>query len=146
MNHEHCIDICNGLLRGERSAVETYDQALEKYADEPAVVSELTRIRGEHAEAVRELEGNVRSMGGTPEDSSGAWGAFANTVQGAANLFGAGSALEALQQGEKAGMGDYEKALENEDVMPECKGLIRAKLLPPLREHISTLEALQKAA
>jgi hypothetical protein len=28
---EHCIKVCNSLLRGEISAVETYDKAIEKY-------------------------------------------------------------------------------------------------------------------
>ena len=146
MNHEHCIDICNGLLRGERSAVETYDQALGKYRKQPPVFAELTRIRDEHAAAVSALEENVRSMGGTPDDSSGTWGTIAGAIQATANLFGAGSALESLQQGEKAGQHDYEEALADEGVMTECKGLIRAKLLPPVQGHVTALEALQKAA
>jgi uncharacterized protein (TIGR02284 family) len=146
MNTEHCIDTCNSLLRGERSAVETYDQALEKYRDKPEVAAELSRIRGEHADAVRQLEDNVRSMGGTPDTESGAWGAFAQAVQGAANLFGTGSALESLQQGEKSGERDYESALKDDDVMPECKNLINSQLLPPVREHVSRLGALQRAA
>lgn len=146
MNTEHCIDTCNGLLRGERSAVETYDQALEKYRDKPEVAAELSRIRDEHADAVRELEDNVRSMGGMPDTDSGAWGTFAQAVQGAANLFGAGSALESLQQGEKSGERDYESALKDEDVMPECKNLISSRLLPPVREHVSRLDSLQRAA
>jgi uncharacterized protein (TIGR02284 family) len=146
MNTEHCIDICNGLLRGERSAVETYDQALEKYREELAVLPELTRIRSDHAAAVRELEANVLSMGGTPDETSGAWGSVAVAVQGTANLFGAGSALESLQQGEKAGEHDYEKALEDDEVMTECKSLIQTKLLPTVQEHVVTLEALQEAA
>lgn len=144
MNHEHCIEICNGLLRGERSAVETYNIAVKKYAEKPAISAELTRICGEHAVAVRELDANVRSMGGTPDDSSGAWGAVATAVQSVANLFGAGSALESLQQGEKAGQSDYESALEDDEVMVECKNLIRGKLLPPVQRHIATLETLQK--
>jgi hypothetical protein len=144
-NTEHCIDICNKLLRGERSAVETYDQAIRKFGDEP-VLGELSRLRDHHLEAVTTLEENVRSMGGSPDESAGAWGAFANTVQGAANFFGAGSALEALQKGEQSGQGDYQNALEDEEVMPECKNLIESRLLPRTTEHIALLERLQKAA
>jgi uncharacterized protein (TIGR02284 family) len=146
MNNKHCIDICNSLLRGERSAVETYDQALEKYREKPVVVTELTRIRSEHEAAVRVLESNVRSMGGEPDESSGPWGSVAAAVQATAGLFGAGSALESLQQGEKSGKRDYEKALDDDEVMPECKSLIQTKLLPPVEEHVIALEALQKAA
>lgn len=143
--NDHCIDVCNKLLRGERSAVETYDQAIEKYGDKP-VLEELRRLRDEHSVSVRTLEHNVLSMGGKPDDSSGMWGAFANTVQGAANLIGPNSALEALQRGEQSGKSDYEGALEDQEVMPECKDMIRAQLLPKVTEHITTLEQLQKAA
>ncbi len=142
--HDHCIDICNKLLRGERSAVETYDKAISKYGDEP-LLDELSRIRADHQHAVTVLTQNVRSMGGTPEDGAGAWGAFANLVQGAANLFGADSALEALQNGEKSGRTDYQGALDDDEVLPECKALISSELLPLVEEHIVTLESLQKA-
>lgn len=76
----------------------------------------------------------------------GPGGAFANVVQGAANLFGADSALAALQNGEKSGQSDYEEALKDEEVMPECKTLIRSELLPKITEHIAALERLQEAA
>ncbi len=141
--NEHCIDYCNKLLRGERSAVETYDQAIEKYADDPALV-ELRSIRADHVSAVNDLETNVRSMGGVPEESSGAWGTFATMVQGAANLLGDDSAVAALATGERNGKKDYENGLEDEGVMPECKTLYRAKLVE-INEHIATLERLQKA-
>lgn len=143
-NTDHCIDICNKLLRGERSAVETYEGAIEKHGDDPNL-DELRRIRQEHAEHVMVLEDNVRSMGGTPDTDSGAWGTFANAVQSAASLFGASSGVEALQNGERNGRKDYENAIEDEHVMPGCKDLIRTKLLPRTESHITTLERLQHA-
>lgn len=140
-HHEHCIDVCNSLLRGELSAVETYDQAIEKYDDEP-IVAELQRIRREHAKASARLAENVRSMGGVPDHSSGAWGTFTQAIQGAANLLGADSAVESLRQGEQKGQKDYEDALDDDEVMMECKGMIRDELLPRIHQHISTLEHL----
>ena len=145
MNTDHCIEICNKLLRGERSAVEAYDQAIEKSAGKP-VVGALQHMREDHVTAVGELEENVRSMGGEPGQDSGAWGVVATTVQGTANLIGEDAALESLQTGEKAGRSDYEGALEDDEVMPECKDLIRSVLLPKVVEHIARLDSLQKAA
>jgi uncharacterized protein (TIGR02284 family) len=142
---EHCIDVCNRLLRGERSAVETYNQAIERFTDSPAR-PELERIRTEHHEAVNRLIQSVREMGGTPDESSGSWGVFARGVQGAANLFGAGSAVSNLQNGEEHGRSDYEDALQDEDVMPEHKAMIRDELLPRIQRHISTLERLEDYA
>ncbi len=142
-NTDHCISICNKLLRGERSAVETYDKAIEKFNLVPAL-QELKRIRADHASAVDRLEGNVRSMGGTPEDDSGAWGTFANAVMGAANFLGEESAVAALRNGETHGKSDYEDALKDDGVMPECKTMISRELLPKTVEHLATLETLQK--
>jgi len=142
--NQHCIDICNSLLRGELSAVETYTQAIEKYPTDPKV-SELQSIRREHVEASAILTQNVRSMGGIPDTDSGAWGVFAKTVQGTANFFGAGSAVESLLQGEESGRHDYENALNDDKVMVECKVMIREELLPKVRQHIARLEQLQHA-
>ena len=140
----NCIDVCNSLLRGELSAVETYSQAITKYSGKP-VLGELQRIRSEHAQSAARLTENVRSMGGKPDTDSGAWGVFAKAVQGAANLFGADSAIESLQRGEEKGREDYQDALENEDVMAECKTMIRNELLPRIERHLSALARLEDA-
>jgi hypothetical protein len=47
-----------------------------------------------------------------------------------------------LKAGEKAGKADYESALEDDEVMPECKDLIRSSLLPATNQHIQSLELL----
>lgn len=141
--NEKCIKTCNSLLRGELSAVETYGKAIEKYPTTP-VTAELTRIQSEHRESANTLAANVREMGGTPETDSGAWGAFANAVQSAANLFGTESAIESLQNGEEHGRNDYRDALESKDVMDSCKTMIRTELLPRVDNHIKVLERLEE--
>lgn len=138
-----CIDVCNKLLRGELSAVETYSLAINRYVGKPAA-TELQRIRSEHALSAATLSQNVRDMGGTPTEDSGAWGAFAKTVQSAANLFGAESAISSLQTGEEHGRDDFEAALKNDDVMPECKEMIQSELLPRIHHHIATLQRLEE--
>ncbi len=142
-NKEHCIDVCNKLLRGARSAVETYDAAIEKYASDPAL-AELRRVRDEHSKAVLLLQSNVANMGGKPSMDSGAWGTFANAVQASANLFGEESAIMSLIQGEKHGLNEYEEAIKDDKVMSSCKTMFQSELLPRQREHIATLERLQK--
>lgn len=142
--NQECIDVCNRLLRGELSAVETYRQTLGKFEADPAATT-LRRILGEHEYAAELLRNNVLEMGGEPSTDSGAWGAFAQTVQGVAKAFGESSALKGLQQGEEHGLDDYEDALEDDDVMPGCKEMIRAELLPRTRRHIDTLQGLARA-
>lgn len=134
-------DALNSLLRGELSAVETYDQALTKFED-PTVVTDLRRIRGEHSDAAVRLRDQMVRFGGTPAESSGPWGTFAAAVTGTAKMFGPGTALAALKQGEEHGINEYDDALKNEGVNPECKDLIRADLLPRCRRHVADLDRL----
>lgn len=143
MNTDHCIDLCNRLLRGEQSAVASYSKAIAAFEEEKAAPAELREILEDHREAVLTLTENVRSMGGEPSHDSGAWGAFATSVQGAANVLGDKPALTSLKTGEKAGKKDYEAALEDEEVMPECKNLIRSDLLPATERHIQALDLLE---
>lgn len=140
-SHEPCIKVCNSLLRGELSAVETYAQAIRKFEDSPAVLK-LREIRNEHIASAQLLAENVTAMGGVPESDSGGWGVFAKAVQATANLFGADSAVESLQHGEEAGRSDYQDALKNEDVMADCKIMIRDNLLPAVEKHIAALNTL----
>ncbi|MDF1825666.1 MAG: DUF2383 domain-containing protein [Verrucomicrobiales bacterium] len=140
---EHCVSVCNSLLRGEISAVETYGMVIEKFSEEPEV-GILERIRSEHEQAAFQLRNRLIEMQALPETSSGAWGAIVKTVQGTANLFGEESAVKSLQQGEEIGRGAYENALEDVNVLPECKNLIRGRLLPMVTNHTDRLESIGK--
>jgi hypothetical protein len=139
---DHCTDVCNRLLRGEQSAVATYSKAIAAMEKENAAPAELREIIEDHRGAVMILIDNVRSMGGEPSKDSGAWGVFANSVQGTADLMGDKSALISLKTGETSGKNSYKAALDDENVMPECKDLIRTDLLPATERHIRTLDLL----
>ena len=129
------------LLRGEISAVETYDQALTKVEDEPGA-QELRRIQADHQEAVTVLRQRIALEGDTPDDDSGAWGAFAKTVQGTANVFGNHAALKALKEGEEHGLKEYREALKRDDTPPDLTRAIESELLPRQERHIRTLDTL----
>src|SRR5262245_49345995 len=98
----------NRLVRGELSAIETYQQALEKMRD-AREATELQVIEAEHRGAVQALQDKVLQHGGSPDDSSGAWGTWAKFVEGTARIFGNTAALEALRQGEQHGIKEYER-------------------------------------
>ena len=134
----------NSLLRGELAAVETYQQALAK-VDNQAGTSELRRIHDEHREAANTLRQCVHKHGGKPDHGSGSWGAFAKAVEGTARLFGNAAALKALKEGEEHGVKTYEAALEDKELSPDCKELIRTTLLPRTRAHVPVLDHLLNA-
>lgn len=138
------VNVLNSLLRGEISAVETYEQAIPKFDDLKVrpMASILTRIRDEHDRAVGVLKGRVTVHGGTPSEGAGLWGAFANAVAGTAKLIGPQTVLAALKQGELHGIGEYEQAVQNENVSAAAQELIRTDLLAGCRDHVVTLERL----
>jgi uncharacterized protein (TIGR02284 family) len=138
---DKCIDQLNSLLRGEISAVETYQLAIEKIDDEHA--SDATALRAiaqEHGEDAQALRESIQELGGEADDSSGPWGSWAKTVQGVAKLFGDASALKALKEGEEHGLKDYEEALD--DVDEASRTLIATRLIPNQRRHIATLDGM----
>jgi len=136
----------NSLLRGEISAAETYKMAIEKIADESEAgnISLLKQMQEEHGRAAQELRERIRSLGGEPSDSSGAWGAWAQTVQGTMNLLGDAAALKSLKEGEEHGLKDYQEALDDTDEL--TASLIQSELIPNQQKHINMLDQLINAA
>ena len=138
---DKCIDQLNSLLRGEISAVETYQLAIEKVNDEHA--SDATALRGiaqEHGEDAQALRDSIEKIGGEADDSSGPWGAWAKTVEGVAKLFGDASALKALKEGEEHGLKDYEEAVD--DVDEASRTLIVSRFIPNQKRHIAALDGM----
>jgi uncharacterized protein (TIGR02284 family) len=137
-------DRLNSLLRGELAATETYQQAMARVHDEPEA-EDLHRIHRDHREAANTLRKHVHFHGGKPDQGSGAWGAFAKTVEGAAKLLGNTAAIEALRQGELHGVNQYQEALTDDTLTSDCRELIRGILLPQTQEHVRLLARLAKA-
>ena len=137
----------NSLLRGEISAAETYRNVLERstHSDHAATVGTLRPVQEEHVRACQLLRARVSELGGEPADSSGIWGVWAQTVQGALSLFGGDlGGLRALREGEEHGLKDYESALN--DVDATSAQLIQNRCIPSQQEHIVTLDGLLNTA
>src|SRR5438270_11810156 len=96
------VDTLHSLLRGELAATETYQQALDKVGNDSRAC-ELLQIHIDHREAANTLRQHVHKMGGTLDQGSGAWGAFAKNVEWAAKLFGNTSAVKSRKEGEENG-------------------------------------------
>lgn len=132
-------DKLNGLLKGEISAVETYEQVLEKITD-PEIRSELEDVQQCHADRVEILTETVAIMGKEPADKAGVWGAFAKLMEGGAKVFGDKAAIGLLEEGEDKGLEDYRKLLEEAD--PNIHPIIE-ELLPRQEETHAKMSGLK---
>lgn len=97
--HGDVVDWLNRCLRTELSAVESYDLAI-RMIGRNELTDILRQIRASHERRVHTLQQYLLAAGHTPSESSGAWGAFAKTVQVGADLLGERAALTALEQAE----------------------------------------------
>ncbi len=138
MENENCINEFNKLLRGEISAIETYVQAIELV--EQPWKEELRDILKDHQKSAMTIKKHVQALGGEADRESGIWGDFARLVEGSAKLLGTSVAISALKQGELLGIGDYESAIKEDFLKPECRLLISKDLLPACEGHVDRLE------
>jgi uncharacterized protein (TIGR02284 family) len=142
MKNDKNIKHLNSFLRGELSAVQTYDQAIEKLRhEEPRITEELRTCRESHRRRVDELTREVRSLGGEAATDSGIWGSFAKAVEGGAKLFGKKAALAALEEGEDHGRNDYER--DSKDLDPPLRDFIQQKIMPEQKMTHDCLSRLQ---
>jgi len=140
---ENTVDQLNSFLRGELSAVETYQQAIDRLPNSVnrGLLEECARS---HQKRAVLLAQEVRRLGGEPATSSGAWGAFAKLVEGGAQVFGESMAIAALEEGEDHGRDDYQRDLH--DLEPSARFFVEQYVLPEqLRTH-SAMRVLKKSA
>jgi demethoxyubiquinone hydroxylase (CLK1/Coq7/Cat5 family) len=135
------VEQLNSFLRGEISAVETYRQALEALKS-PTYRGKLAECKQSHEQRVAILTEEIRKLGGTPAESSGAWGAFVKAVEGGAAALGENVAISALEEGEDHGNADYKRDVSKLD--PMVRSVIEQRVLPlQLRSH-QEMSALKK--
>lgn len=135
---EKDIEKLNSFLRGELSAVETYEQAIAK-VDDPQIKSVLTKLQASHSDRVKKLQSKIAGAGGTPDTDSGAWGSFAKLVEGSAKAFGSKAAITALEEGEDHGRNDYQRDLD--ELTPPIRAWIEREILPA---QLATHDALSR--
>ncbi len=135
------VEQLNSFLRGEISAVETYRQALEALKSS-TYGAKIVECKRSHEQRVAILTEEIRRLGGTPAQSSGAWGAFAKAVEGGAAALGEKAAIAALEEGEDHGNSDYKRDVAKLD--PPVRAIIEQQVMPlQMRTH-AELSALKK--
>lgn len=134
------VGLLNSFLQDELSAVETYQQCIEKI-EQPQLVSSLTELQRSHQKRATLLSHRVQELGGVPDTGSGTWGSFAKLVEGGARMLGEKSAISALEEGEDRGKENYEK--DSSQLAPENQSFISSKILPEHQRSHDTLSRLK---
>lgn len=118
--------VLNGLLRGECSARDTYQLAIDKLgSDAPAQLFDCLhshRLRGEF------LSERILELHSEPAETGGVWGAFAHLFASGAAIFGRKAIFAALEEGEEHGLAQYRSTLGQLD--PVSQRLVEQDLLP----------------
>jgi len=138
----NAVECLNGLLRGEISAVETYGQALQKL-DEPNLAPTLREAQTCHQKRVLLLQNKIASMGGQPSEGAGAWGAFANFMQGSAAAMGSTPSVDMLEEGEDHGLKAYRDECDKCDSVA-VRRFIEDELVPAQERTHSQVRNLKK--
>jgi hypothetical protein len=138
------IVVLNELLRGELSAVESYDRALPAVEDKPALRSDFQECRASHELRVERIRRVILDEGGEPVHASGAWGLFAKAVAGGARALGWKTVINTLEEGEDHGLKEYADAMPRlgEDV----RKLVSTQLYPEQQHTHSVMAALKRGA
>jgi bacterioferritin (cytochrome b1) len=83
----HIIETLDKLLKDELSATETYKQTLDILREDAELgdavyLMPIYEDHEDHKVAVSSLQTQIRQLGGTPAEDSGAWGTWAKIVMG----------------------------------------------------------------
>jgi hypothetical protein len=142
---ENAQDIAqlNSFLRGEISAVETYDQCIEKVTTD-FVVKQLRALRASHIRRAQMLTARIRTLGGEPAAGSGMWGGVAKLLEGGAKLFGERAALSALEEGEDHGLADYRRDVQK--LSPVQRQFVAVEVIPEQERTHNILRRIEQSA
>lgn len=133
----------NSILRGEISAVEAYQQAMEKFSSVP----DISRLRmgfEEHRQMVAYWKSQLRNEGQVVSDDAGVWGKMVSAFMSAAKALGENATISALIEVEEHALKQYEALLAREVLYPAQQDYIRMICIPQQQRHIANLSSLHR--
>jgi hypothetical protein len=143
-SNEAVIDALNELLRGELSAVESYDKALPAIDKQPKVRADLQTCRASHEARAERIRSAIEQMGGRPSAAAGPWGVFAKAVTAGSRALGLKAVISTLEEGEDHGLKEYKDAMTKLD--PGLQRLVSDELYPQQLQTHGMLSALKRVA
>ncbi len=122
---EHDIDVLNTLIETTLDSADGYSQAAAK-AEQGGYKDVFIRWADDRRQVVTQLQGQVRRLGGTPEDDGSILAAghrmflkLRDSVTGSDE-----SVIDEVERGEDFIKAKYESALEDEELSPEVRNAV----------------------
>jgi hypothetical protein len=137
------VDTLNSVLQASLSAAAAYRHAIhrvERRGQGGAIA--LRVILDSHARNEEKLRDEIRRLGGVPDEHTGAWGAVARSIEGAASLLGNAAELAALREAELHTLKKGQEALAEGGLETRTEELLRGSVLRDMAKHVELLEAL----
>jgi uncharacterized protein (TIGR02284 family) len=133
--NDHAVDVLNGLIKTTLDSVGGYREAADN-ADKSQFKSMFTQRATKRSELARELQQQVRALGGEPEDDQGVVGKAHNQFVGLKTALSGDNdkaVIDEVERGEDHIRDRFQHALKD-DGLP-----------PPAREAVSRAYASIKA-
>lgn len=122
-NTEHAVDVLNGLIKTTLDSVGGYREAAEN-ADNSRFKGMFAERAMKREQLARELQEEVRALGGDPQDHQGLIGKAHNKFVDLKNALTGGSdkaVIDEVERGEDHIKDKFEDALEDEELPPSVR-------------------------
>jgi len=126
LNQSHDIAVLNSLIETTLDSVDGYRRSAEE-ASSSRFSSEFLSRATEREQVVRQLQGEVRRLGGSPEDDGSVLAAAHRaflTIRDRATGGDDASVIAEVDHGESYLRGKWETALKDDELSPEVRSLI----------------------
>ena len=128
MNNDHDVSVLNTLIATTIDSALGFEESA-KEVESGQFAAEFRRFAQERRQVVEQLQGEVRRLGGTPEDDGTVkaaahrrWLDFKNAVTGASDK----AVIQEVRNGESYLRSKYETALEDDKLSPQARSAVMA--------------------
>lgn len=138
-DRDHDISVINSLITTTIDSADGYERSAEN-AQGSQFERLFTEFAQERRQVVGRLQEHVRALGGTPEDDGSLMAGVHRRFEDLRTAFGGGAGndkavIDEVERGEDYLKAKYQKALNDDKLSPECRGLIQEAYRSVLAGH-----------
>lgn len=124
--NDHAVKVLNGLIERTLDSANGYREAAE-HVENPSYKSMFAERAGKRLALSRQLQAEVRTFGGEPEDDQSLIGKAHNAFVGLKDAMTGSSdkgVINEVERGEDVLKGQFEKAMDDNELPAEAKSVV----------------------